>query len=323
VAEDEYCADPAAVSLDDLISSGDVKFDLSGESDVGESDCAVWTDGACNLGHSASGYVIKRGSSTEKSAWPMGDLRTPYAAEQCALVGALGRVGEFDGSGLVVFNTDAQGLVAEVSKESFKVPARVGVMRLMIRKLVQNGWKVVLRWVPRGSNQEADRFVKEARRELQIKRAAGDAVVEGDAPLLTVKEICSLVGRRLKAEKTEILKQRAADGSDTLGFLCHFTNFAPNPVVKAKSALGRAREVQYSKIRMNRFFHIPGDDCPEFFCPGCFAQRPELPHYYCCEDLEELRGDLSLGSLTTEPGNHLQFLSEVKSLAEEIASDWG
>jgi hypothetical protein len=47
VAEDEYCADPAAVSLDDLISGGDVRFDPSGELVVGEPDCAVWTDGAC------------------------------------------------------------------------------------------------------------------------------------------------------------------------------------------------------------------------------------------------------------------------------------
>ena len=95
-----------------------------------------------------------------------------------------------------------------------------------------------------------------------------------------------------------------------------------NPVVKAKSALGRSREVQYNRVRMNRFFHIPGDDCPEFFCPGCLAATPELPHYYCCDDLEGLRGDLSLRSLSTEPGNHLQFLSDVRGLAEEIASDW-
>jgi hypothetical protein len=48
---------------------------------------------------------------------------------------------------------------------------------------------------------------------------------------------------------------------------------------------------------------------------------PALPHYYCCEELNETRSDLDLGSIGSKPGDHVQFLSEVKRLAGGIIPD--
>jgi hypothetical protein len=162
--------------------------------------------------------------------------------------------------------------------------------------------------VRRENNEEADQFVKEQKRQLQLQKMTKTPSKFGDTPLMTVKEGCSLAKRRICCAHLEVLRRQADAGSRTLCFLDHFAELQVNPTTKGRNALGRKREVIYNRLRLGK------TDIRR--CPGCMVESPEVVHLYSCERLHHLRGELGLDSLQSDPAGHVEYLGRLQKWIE-------